>query len=475
MTSERARHPWLGARDGVKILPCRAQFEYLFLFCCVLLGNFDKRALGLPTYASARLRLLPRSIFARFRLNMPFYFRRSLVAPHCFLFCVLLLAGCGEKAQTPGAGGGGGKAGKGKGGGAAPVLVGQVQRQKVPLVIDAIGAVEPTRTTSVRAQVTGTLLRIAIKEGQNVKEGDLLFEIDARPFRHALQTAEADLQKAKVQLEYARGQVARYRSLSSDQMVSKEQYQKILDDSRALEAEVIADESRVANARLQLEYCSIRAPMAGRTGSVFMHEGDLIRANDSAPLVTINQLSPIYVTFGVPQQHLAAINRYGAERTLPVEVVPPGVDEQPEKGQLSFIDNAVDPATGTIRLKATFSNDRQRLWPGQFATVRLTLSDPEVLTVASSAVQTSQTGQYVYVVSGDRIAELRTVKIERAQGPISVVSNGLKEGETVVIDGQIRVVPGRAVEIKQPAAANASGGAALGGKAKGKGKEKKET
>ena len=190
-----------------------------------------------------------------------------------------------------------------------------------------------------------------------------------------------------------------------------------------------------------------------------MDEGDLVRANDPGALVTVNQVSPIYVTFGVPQQFLAAINRYQSEGSLVVRVIPPGLNEAAEIGELTFIDNTVDSATGTIRLKATFTNEQQRLWPGQFANVLVTLADPEVLTVASSAVQTSQTGQHVYVISADRIAELRPVTIERTFEGLAVVSKGLKEGETVVIDGQLRVIPGRAVEIKAPvgsAAATAS-------------------
>ncbi len=371
---------------------------------------------------------------------------------------VLGVAGCGENPSGGGAkssGGKGGKSGKG-GGGAAPVLVSEVQLRKVPLNIEAIGAVEPVRSTTVRSQVAGTLKKIAIREGQDVNEGDLLFEIDPRPFRNALLTAEAELERLKVQLDTARAQVERYRALISAQMVSKEQFQKLSDDVRALEAELKASEARVSGARVQLEYCSIRAPIAGRTGNINVDEGDLVRANEAGALVTINQLNPIYVTFGVPQQHLAAINRFRADHALPVTVNPPGAAEPPERGTLTFVDNTVDSTTGTIRLKGTFTNDRGRLWPGQFASVTLTLSEPEVLTVPTSAVQTSQTGQHVYVVSADRIAELRPLVIERSFEQLAVVASGLKAGETVVVDGQLRVIPGRAVEIKSPAGVRAA-------------------
>ncbi len=381
-----------------------------------------------------------------------------------------LLAGCGENAAAGGSGGAGnakgGKSGKG-GGGAAPVLVGTVQRKNVPLIVDAIGSVEPLKQATLRSQVTGILHRIAIQEGQDVKEGDLLFEIDPRSFRNALQTAEADLTRLRVQLETASSQAKRYRNLP----VAKEQIEKLADTARALEAEVQAGESKVANAKLQLEYSQIRAPFAGRTGNLNVDEGDLVRANDSGALVTINQVSPIYVTFGVPQQYLAAVNRARSERTLPVAAVPPGAGEAPETGELTFVDNTVDSATGTIRLKATFANTAHRLWPGQFAGVTLTLANPEVLPVAASAIQTSQSGQHVFVVSAERIAELRPVTVERTVDGVAVISKGLKEGETVVIDGQLRVVPGRAVEIKSPAGAkgpDSPKGKSKGGEAKEK-------
>lgn len=400
--------------------------------------------------------------------------RRSILASVSACLGLLLLAGCGEQAASSKSGAVGGKSGRG--GGAAPVVIAQTQKKKVPLVIDAIGLVEPLKTTAVRPQVNGTLLKIAIKEGQDVREGDLLFEIDPRPFRNALQTAEADLQKVQVQLENARAQLARYRALSAEQMISKEQFQKIQDDVRANEAEILAAESRAANAKLQLEYCSIRAPIAGRTGHIDIHEGDLVRMNETTPLVTINQLSPIYVTFGVPQQHLTSVTRYHSERSLRVRAQPPGAgDAKPEAGELSFIDNAVDSTTGTIRLKATFANSGRQLWPGQFVDVTMTLAEPEVLTVPTSAVQASQRGQHVYVISADKIAELRPVVIERTHEADAVVSKGLSAGETVVIDGQLRVVPGRPVEIKQPAGTAVAGDGAGAKQGKATGEKSKAT
>ncbi len=406
-------------------------------------------------------------------MMIPFAFRRQSTALTAVLIG-LLIAGCGE----PSAGGSGAKSGKGgKGGGAAPVLVGKAERKVVPLVIEAIGAVEPIRTTAIRSQVTGTLLRRVIQEGQDVQVGDLLLEIDSRPFRNALQSAEADLQKSRVQLETARAQVARYRTLTADQMVSREQFEKITDTARALDAEVLAGESRVANARLQLEYCSIRAPLAGRTGNINVHEGDIVRANDSGtPLLTINQLSPINVAFGVPQQHLAALSRLRAGGgPLKIAVVPPGLDEKPEHGELTFLDNTVDSSTGTLRLKGSFPNTSHRLWPGQFATVTLTLASPEVIAVPGSALQTSQRGQYVYLVKPDLTAELRPVVVERSHGPDAVIAQGLAPGDVVVTEGQLRVIPGRPVEIKSAGEGRETRAAqSAGGGATGKGKKQPE-
>jgi membrane fusion protein, multidrug efflux system len=384
------------------------------------------------------------------------------------LAVAFLCAGCGEKGA---AGGGGG----GRGGGAAPVFVSTAVRKEVPLVIEAIGAVEPIQTAAIRSQVTGVLQKIAIKEGQDVNSGDLLFEIDARPFQNALASAQADRKRILGQLETARVQVARYTTLSGDSMVSKEQLQKIQSEANSLEAQALASEAAVANATLQLSHCSIRAPISGRTGNLGVHEGDLVRSNENTTtLVTINQLSPIYVTFGVPQQHLAAIARFRAAGTLPVKVTPPGAGEAPEEGELTFIDNTVDAQTGTIRLKATLPNAQHRLWPGQFSSVGVTLSKPLALVVPASALQTSQSGQHVFTVIADNIAEMKQVTVERMHDGEAVIAKGLNEGDIVVVDGQLRVVPGRSVDVKTPGAIATGSKEGRGGKAAGKGK-KKET
>jgi multidrug efflux system membrane fusion protein len=358
-----------------------------------------------------------------------------------FALATLLVAGCADKAGADR----GGRAAAG----AAPVIVGLAQSQIVPLTLEAIGVVEPSRTASVRSQVTGTVVKINFIEGRDVTQGDILFEIDPRPFQNTLRSAEADLQRIKVQLGTAQAQVERYRALNEGALVSHEQFQAIADSALALQSQQLASEAAAANARLQLEYCTIRSPLTGRTGNLPVHEGDLVRVNDTGgQLVTVHQISPINVAFSVPQQYFGLLVRYRSGGTLKIKVVPPGPDERPEEGELAFMDNTVDAATGTLKLKGTFPNAQQRLWPGQFATVTVTLAAPEVITVPASALQTSQAGQHVYIVKSDQTAELRPVVVERVAGPVAVISRGVSAGETVVIDGQLRVIPGKPVDIK---------------------------
>lgn len=341
-----------------------------------------------------------------------------------------------------------GARGAGANGAPAPVLVGKAERKTAPLQIPAIGAVEPIRSATVRAQLTGTLFKIDIREGQDVEEGALLFEIDPRPLQNALNAAVADQQRVAAQLETARSQLDRYKALDVGAMVSQDQLNQIQANVRALEAQAAAAQADADNARLQLSYCSIRAPISGRTGVLNVHEGDLIRANDATALVTIHQLSPIYVTFAIPQQQLAAVLAYREQASLRVTAQTKRDDKATVSGQLTFVDNAVDATTGTIKLKAAFANDDRQLWPGQFVNVAVTLAEPSVITVPVSAIQNSQTGQYVFVLGDGNVAELRPVTVERTQEELAVIADGLNEGETVVTDGHLRVVPGKPVEIK---------------------------
>jgi multidrug efflux system membrane fusion protein len=390
---------------------------------------------------------------------IPSYLSRCLLLSAAA--ALLIHSGCSEKAKPTG--------GRGGAGGPAPVVVAKAHLKVVPVTLEAIGAVEPSRTAAVRSQVTGSLQKIYFQEGQEVKQGDLLFQIDPRPFENALKSAEADRQKVQVQLENARTQVARYKTLTADALISEEQFQTIRDNERVLSAQLLASESAVANAKLQLDYSSIRAPLPGRTGGVGAHEGDLIRASDTMPLVTIHQLSPISVTFGVPQQYLSALGRYQSAGTIAVNAAPPGTGptEAPEKGELIFIDNAVDSSSGTIKLKASFPNEAHRLWPGQFANITVVLASPEVLVVPAAAVENDQTGQHVFVVKPDNTAEFRKIVLDRMVHDDAVIASGIKVGETVVTDGQLRVLPGKPVEIK----ATEGAPAAPAGKGEGSGKK----
>jgi multidrug efflux system membrane fusion protein len=393
---------------------------------------------------AARLTLVRRSV-------APASVRLGLLA----LGLALALNGCAEKSRTAG-----------RGTGAAPVLVGKVERKPVPLTLDAIGTVEPSRTASVRPQIAGTLLKIDFKEGQQVAEGDLLFEIDPRPFQNALRSAEAELQKWRVQLENARAQSERYRALDAESAISKEQFRAIEDAERSAAAQLLSGEAGVAGAKLQLDYCSIRAPMAGLTGAYGAHEGDLVSSASAAPLVIVNQISPTHVSFGVPQQYLGDIARYRAAGTIAVAATPPGADTAAEKGELIFIDNNVDPSTGTLKLKAAFPNPSRRLWPGQFVAARITLATPDALVIPSAAVQNDQSGQHVFVVKDDLTAEMRPVTVERRNGNDAVIAKGLAEGETVVTDGQLRVTAGKPVAIKAPGAPVKAAAPASAGKKK---------
>ena len=393
---------------------------------------------------------------------------------------------------------------------AIPVAVAAVEQKAVPLLVQAIGSVDAYSVVSVRAQVGGELMRVHIKEGQDVKKGDLLFTIDPRVYEAALAQAQATLardrgnvQQAKAVLERDRARVSqakaalerdraqaknaetqerRYRDLLGKELIAREQYDQIkatydslnatlsadeadvvgaeetvrVDDAAIKSAEQVvrADEAAVENARLQLSYTVIRSAVDGRTGSLMLHEGNLVRAggtNDSTLLV-INQVQPIYASFTVPQQQLPAIKRYMAQGALSVEAVPTG-ETRPVTGTVTFIDNAVDPTTGTIRLKAQFANEERRLWPGQFVNVAMTLAvEPDTIVAPAAAVQTGQQGAYVFVVKPDSTVETRPVIVARNQGNDAIISKGLKAGEKVVTDGQPRLVPGAAVEVRQPPA-----------------------
>ncbi|PYX70375.1 MAG: efflux RND transporter periplasmic adaptor subunit, partial [Acidobacteria bacterium] len=333
---------------------------------------------------------------------------------------------------------------------AVPVLAATVEQKNVPQQVRAIGAVESYSTVSVKTQITGELTGVFFKEGQDVKKGQLLFTLDKRPFEADLKKAEGNLSKDRAQAVNARVQARRFDALFKAGVVSKEEYDQMQSNAEALEAAVASDEAAVENARVQVLYCSIYSPINGRTGNLIVHQGNMIKANDNPPLVNINQVEPIYVAFTVPEQNLAEIKRYASTGKLRVEAYIPNDTRGPAVGTLSFIDNAVDQTTGTIKLKGEFANADRRLWPGQFVNAVLRLrNQPNAIVVPSQAVQNGQQGQFVFVIKNDMTVEARPIVIGQSADGQAIVEKGLAPGERVVTDGQLRLVPGSRVQIKQ--------------------------
>jgi membrane fusion protein, multidrug efflux system len=332
---------------------------------------------------------------------------------------------------------------------AIPVLVATAARKTMAIQLRAVGNVEAFSTVSVKSQITGVLTEAHFKEGQNVKKGQLLFTIDPRPLEAVLKQAEANLARDAAQLQNAREQARRYAELFKKQYVSQEQYEQIRTNADALEATVEADKAAVENARVQLSYCYIYSPIDGQVGSLLVNEGNLVRVNDAAPLVVINQVTPINVTFSVPEQNLADIRRHMATGSLKVEARFQSDEARAEQGILAFIDNAVDRTTGTIKLKAEFKNAEKRLWPGQFINVALTLStQADAVVVPLEAVQVGQEGQHVFVVKPDNSVEVRPVVVARTDEGEAVIASGLQPGEKIVREGQFLLGPESRIEVK---------------------------
>jgi len=337
---------------------------------------------------------------------------------------------------------------------AVPVSVATVAQQSIPVRIQAIGNVEPYATVALKSRVDGQIVEVNFKEGQEVKKGAALFKIDSRPFEATLRQAEANLMRDTAQKEQTRSQERRYQELLQKNFVSKEAYAQFRTNADSAEASALASKAAVENARLQLEYCTIHSPIDGFVGKVMLQMGNMVKANDTNPLVIINQVRPIYVNFAVPEQHLSVIRGYMGKGQLSVEALPPNSDKAAMTGTLSFIDNAVDTTTATIKLKAVFPNKDLALWPGQFVGTSLKLYDQkEALVVPSQAVQTGPSGQYVYVVKQDMSAEVRKVEVDRVDGDGAIIARGLKQGEAVVVKGQLRLAPGTRVTIATPAVA----------------------
>jgi multidrug efflux system membrane fusion protein len=331
---------------------------------------------------------------------------------------------------------------------AVPVTVAKVVQKTVPVTFRAIGHVEAIATVAIKARIGGELQKAWFTEGQTVSKGATLFTIDPRQYEAALRLAQAQLEKDRALLEKAEADIKRYEGLVKQDFVTKEQYDQIIATAASLRAGVAADQANVDNARLQLAYCAITAPVEGRTGTLNVKVGNLVKADDTTPLVTINQIRPIFAAFSVPAQLLPQVTKHNGNRIAVTATLPQNTGV-PEEGALTFVDNAVDTATSTILLKATFANQDERLWPGQFVDIVVTLGEETGRIVAPApAVQTSQQGQYVFVVKDDQTVELRPVKVDRMDEAEAVIEKGLTGGETVVTDGQLRLVPGAKVEIK---------------------------
>ncbi len=329
-----------------------------------------------------------------------------------------------------------------------PVVTATAQVQPTPLSLTAVGSVEPIESVAVRAQVGGVITRVAFKEGDDVKAGQLLFQIDPRPLQAALDAAQAQLARDQAQADNAAAEAARYERLVARDYVTKEQYDATRTQAEVFKATVVADQAAVEQARLNLAYASVASPIAGRTGAVLVKTGNVVAPN-GAPLVVVNQLRPIRVSFAVPGSQLPLVQRYMARGALDVRAKPSSDGDADLSGKLVFVDNAVDPATGTVTLKAEYANADGSLWPGQFVSTQLILTvQADALTVPASAVVTGQQGQYVYVVGPDNKVEQRPVKVSRTVDGISVLESGLAAGDVVVTDGQVRLVPGAAVEIR---------------------------
>jgi multidrug efflux system membrane fusion protein len=350
-----------------------------------------------------------------------------------------------------------------------PVTTGQAVQESVPIQIRTVGTAEPSLSVEVKSQVAGPLMNVKFREGANVSQGDLLFEIDARPFREALRQAEAALARDQAQLRVAEANLARSQAQSKNAKLEADRFERLSKEGistrqqedqirtaaeialhsvsgdeatiESIRAAMESDRAAVEQAKLNLAYCEIHAPISGRAGNLLLHPGNLVKANADSALVVLNQIQPIFVNFGVPERYLRSITEQHSRRKLKVDASPER-DAKPVSGTLTVIDNAVDANTGTIRLKATFENREGRLWPGQFVNVALTLDTQEATVVPSEAVQAGQQGSFIYVVKADQSVEPRPVMVGQTISGKVIVEQGLASGETIVTDGQSRLFPG---------------------------------
>ena len=340
-----------------------------------------------------------------------------------------------------------------KGPPAIPVTVEPVLQLSVPFRIQGIGNVEAYSTVTVKARVDGQIVEVGFKEGEEVKKGQILFKIDPRPFEAALRQAEANALRDAAARDQAVSQERRYQDLLEKNFVSKDAYAQFRTNAATAEATAKASQAALDNAKLNLEYCTIRSPIEGYAGKIQIQMGNLVKANDVNSLVTVNQVHPIYVNFAIAEQRLPEVRQYMALGSLAVDALAPSSDKTAATGELIFVDNAVDPTTGTIRLRARFQNKENILWPGQFVGVSVRLFEqPDAIVIPSQAVQTGPEGQYVYVVGKDMVADVRKIEVQRTEGERAIIASGLSKGEQIVTRGQLRLGPKTRVQITRSAA-----------------------
>jgi membrane fusion protein, multidrug efflux system len=349
---------------------------------------------------------------------------------------------CSNKQRSPTGGGPGG------GRPPAPVVVAAVEQRDIPVQIRAIGNVEPYQTVQIRSQVNGEIERVYFKEGQEVRKGDSLFTLDKRPFQADLEKAIGTLQHDEAQAANSQAQAARYSALEQQGVISREQADQMRTQATADASAVNADRATVNAARVQLQYTDIKAPIDARTGALLINQGNLVKANDTPFLVQLNQITPIYATFSVPETYLDQVRKYSSGH-LTVLAFPKGSTTDATEGALSFLDNTVDTQTGTVKLKATFANKDRRLWPGEFVDVVVNLSvQKNAIAIPTKAVQTGQQGQYVYVVTQQNTAESRVVTTTGTYQNLTMISKGVSPGERVIVEGQLRVAPNSQVVVQ---------------------------
>jgi len=335
---------------------------------------------------------------------------------------------------------------------AQPVIVATATKQTVPLDFSVIGSVSAYETVAVKSRMDGQIAHTYFKEGDEVKAGDLLFDLDSRAVEAQLHQAEANLARDQAQLANAKRTVERQSDLARRDFASRQTVDDASTNAAQLQASAQADQAAIENAKVLLSYTQIRAPIDGRTGVINLTNGNVVKANDIVTIVSIAKIHPIYVLFAVPQKYFEQVRQALAKAPIEAFAEIPNSGGRKISGKISFFDNNIDPTTGTFQVKATFANEDGALWPGMFVNVVIRLGvQPDALVVSSAAVQNGQAGTYVFVVKPDMTVEVRPVSVERDADGQSVISSGLRDGEQVVVEGQLRLTNGTHVELRSAA------------------------